>query len=125
MTEHQHEHPARHDLEDAPLTYHMALTEAVATLLQEKGLFSPDELRGMIEIIDSRSPADGARLVARAWVDPGFRQRLLADVNAAAAEMGIDCSGIPIRAVENGRCVGIVDRVSILEAMAETPGGGS
>ena len=80
----------------------MALTEAVARLLQAKGVFSADELRRTLETIDSRSPADGARVVARAWVDPGFRQRLLADVNAAAAELGIDAGGIPIRAVANG-----------------------
>jgi nitrile hydratase len=102
MTEHGHDHPARHDVEDGPLTHHMALAEAVAALLQSKGVFSADELRRTIETIDSRSPADGARLVARAWVDPGFRQRLLADVNAAAAELGIDAGGIPIRAVANG-----------------------
>ena len=79
----------------------MALTEAVTDLLQAKGVFSADELRRTLETIDSRSPADGARLVARAWVDPGFRARLLADVNAAAAELGIDAGGIPIRAVAN------------------------
>jgi Nitrile hydratase, alpha chain len=39
--------------------------------------------------------------VARAWVDPGFKERLLRDANAAAAELGIDAGGIPIRAVEN------------------------
>ena len=39
--------------------------------------------------------------MARAWTDPSYRQRLLADVNAAAAELGIDAGGIPIRAVEN------------------------
>ena len=79
----------------------MALTEAVTALLQAKGVFTADELRRTLETIDSRSPADGARLVARAWIDPGFRARLLADVNAAAAELGIDAGGIPIRAVEN------------------------
>ncbi len=101
MTAHQHEHPAGNDLEDAPLSYHMALTAAVTALLQAKGVFSADELRRTIETIDSRSPADGARLVARAWIDPSFRARLLADVNAAAAELGIDIGGIPVRAVEN------------------------
>ena len=105
MTVHEHEHPAGHDLEDAPLTYHMALTAAVTALLQAKAVFTADELRQTIETIDSRSPADGARLVARAWIDPGFRARLLADVNAAAAELGIDIGGIPVRAVENAPSV--------------------
>jgi hypothetical protein len=94
-----YDHPHRPDLEDAPLTWHMALTEAVAALLQAKGVFSADELRRTLEVMDASDPAQGARLVARAWVDPVFRGRLLADVNAAAGELGIDAGGIPIRAV--------------------------
>jgi nitrile hydratase len=101
MTGHDHDHAGRRDLEDAPLTWHMALAEAVAALLQDKGVISADELRRSLELVDSRSPADGARLVARAWTDPGFRARMLEDVNAAASELGIDVSGIPIRAVAN------------------------
>ena len=97
--DHDHDHPHRPDLEDVPLTWHMALAEAVTDLLLAKGILSADELRRTLEVIDSRSPADGARLVARAWVDPGYRERLLADVNAAALELGIDAGGIPIRAV--------------------------
>ena len=97
--DHDHDHPHRPDLEDAPLTWHMALAEAVTSLLLAKGIFAADELRRTLEVIDSRSPADGARLVARAWVDPGYRDRLLADVNAAALELGIDAGAIPIRAV--------------------------
>jgi nitrile hydratase len=96
-----HAHPVRPDVEDAPFTCSMAMTEAVAALLQEKGIFSADELRQTLEAIDSRSPADGARLVARAWVDPGYAARLLVDANAAAAELGLDAGFIPIRAVAN------------------------
>jgi nitrile hydratase subunit alpha len=99
--DHGHAHPRQADVEDAPLTHHMALTEAVAALLQAKGILSADELRRTIEAIDSRSPADGARVVARAWADGEFKKRLLRDVNAAAAELGVDAGGIPIRAVEN------------------------
>ena len=98
---HRHDHPHQPDLEDSPLTWHMALTEAVIALLQAKGVFNADELRQALETIDARSPADGARVVARAWTDPSYRQRLLGDVNAAAAELGIDTGVIPIRAVEN------------------------
>ncbi len=100
--DHDHPHPGlRPDLEDLPRTYAMALTDAVAALLQAKGVFSADEMRRTLETIDSRNPADGARLVARAWVDPAYRRRALSDVNAAAGELGIDAGGIPIRAVEN------------------------
>lgn len=96
---HDHPHPHQPDIEDAPLGYHEALTEALLLLLRDKGLFGADELRRTLEEIDSRSPADGARLVARSWVDPAFRERMLRDVNAAARELGIDAGGIPIRAV--------------------------
>lgn len=95
-----HRHPPRPDLENGPYTWHMALTDAVADLLLAKGLITADELRRTVEEIDAKSPALGARLVARAWVDPAFKARLLADVNAAAAELGIDAGGIPIRAIE-------------------------
>lgn len=101
MSEHGHHHPHPHqpDLEDSALSYHMALTEALGELLIEKEVFGSNDLRATIEDIDSRSPADGARLVARAWVDESYRRRVLDDVNAAAAELGIDAGGIPIRAV--------------------------
>src|SRR3546814_6925096 len=55
----------------------------------------------MLEAIDAKSPAAGARMVARAWTDEAFKARMLADVNQAAAELGIDAGSIPIRAVEN------------------------
>lgn len=100
--DHSHDHPGRQpDLEDLPYTRLMALTDAVTDLLLAKGVFAAGELRQALETIDSRSPADGARLVARAWVDDAFRARVLADVNVAAAELGLDAGGIPIRAVAN------------------------
>lgn len=101
MTMHAHNHPHRPDVEDAPLSYHMALTEAVADLLVDKGVCTADELRRALETTVSHSPAMGARIVARAWVDAAYRERLLDDVNVAAAELGIDAGGIPIRAVAN------------------------
>ena len=100
--EHAHgPHPFQPDLEEAPLTHYQAMTQAVGDLLVEKGVITADELRAMLESIDAKSPAAGARMVARAWTDEGFKARMLADVNAAAAELDIDAGGIPIRAVEN------------------------
>jgi nitrile hydratase subunit alpha len=96
-----HPHPHQPDIEDQPFKYHQVLAEAVGELLIEKGVFSADELRRSIEFIDTRHPAQGARVIARAWVDPAFRARLLEDVNAAAAELGIEAGAIPIRAIEN------------------------
>ena len=100
--DHGHQpHPFQPDLEDAPLTHYQAMTEAVGALLIEKGIFTAEELRAMLEAIDAKSPAAGARMVARAWVDEAFKARMLDDVNRAAAELDIDAGGIPIRAVEN------------------------
>jgi nitrile hydratase len=96
-----HRHPHQSDLEDRPFEYYQVMAEAVGELLIEKGVLSAGELRRAIEDLDARSPALGARVVARAWVDPGFKARLLEDANAAAAELGIDAGAIPIRAVES------------------------
>ncbi len=100
--DHAHQpHPFQPDLEEQPLTHYQVMTQAVGDLLIEKGVFSAEELRAMLEAIDAKSPAAGARMVARAWVDADFKARMLEDVNKAAAELGIDAGGIPIRAVEN------------------------
>src|SRR3546814_10219575 len=98
-------HPFQPDLEETPRTPYQGMTQAVGDLLIEKGIFSADELRAMLEAIDAKSPAAGARVVARAWTDDGYKARLLEDVNKAAAELGIDAGGIPIRAVENTESV--------------------
>jgi nitrile hydratase len=63
---------------------------ALEELLVEKGVVGRDEVRSAIDWLVSRSPADGARLVARAWVDPAFKERLLADAREAALELGFD-----------------------------------
>ncbi len=98
---HGHTHPRQPDIEDAPLTHHQLLALAVGDLLIEKGVFGADDLRRQIEAMDSRSPAAGARLVARAWTDPDFKGRLLENTNTAAAALGIDAGAIPIMTVEN------------------------
>ena len=96
-----HPHPKQPDIEDGPLTDYMVMTEAVGDLLIEKGVFSAGDLRAMIESIDTKSPTDGGRVIARAWLDQEFKVRFMEDVNAAAEELGIDAGTIPIRAVEN------------------------
>ena len=59
------------------------------------GLTSDSELDGIIGQVVSGSPANGARVVARAWVDPAFRERLLADANRALDELGLSMSTGP------------------------------
>lgn len=99
--DHQHPHPTQPDIEDQPFDYYQVMAEAVGEILIEKGVFTAAELRKTVEQIDARSPADGAKVVARAWVDPAYKERLLEDGNSAAAELGIDAGVISIRVVEN------------------------
>ena len=95
---HDHTPPAN---TDGPLTYHQRLARALESLLVEKGVFSANEMRTVIEDLDASSPADGAKLVARAWLDEKFKTLLLTDANAAAAEFGIDCGDVPVVVMEN------------------------
>ena len=96
-----HHHPPQPDLEDSPFTRHQLMQMAVTSLLVEKGVFTADEMRAQIEHMDTLGPARGAELVARAWVDDGFRERLVADSKGAAAELGMDVGPIPILVMEN------------------------
>jgi nitrile hydratase len=66
----------------------------VETLLEERGLLDPGEVDARIDaFLAGGTPANGARIVARAWTDPGFAQRLLADANAAIGELGLSMGG--------------------------------
>ena len=66
---------------------------AIEALLIEKGVLTREDVRRQIEYMEARSPANGAKLVARAWMDPEFKACLLSDTKAAAMELGIDASG--------------------------------
>ena len=66
----------------------------VEALLEQRGLLGAGEIDARIdEFLAGGSPANGARIVARAWTDPGFAERLLADANAAIREVGLSMSG--------------------------------
>ena len=100
MTKHHH-HPNQPDIEDEPFSHFQVMTEAVVELLMDKEIVSANEFRIQLEKMDATSPADGAKMVARAWTDPEFKFRMMTDVNLAAQELGLDAGHIPIRAVEN------------------------
>ncbi len=105
--EHDHDHDHDHDrtfqpdIEDSPYSHYQVMAQALGEVLIDKGIITADELREQIEVQDSRSPAEGAKLIARAWTDPEFKAQFMADVNAAAESMGVPAGDIPIRAVEN------------------------
>jgi hypothetical protein len=97
-----HHAPVQSDEDDAEIKYWDRRTEALVRVLVGKGYFSLDDVRRQVEQIESRTPMLGARVVARAWVDPAFKARLLADAKAACAELGIDTEPLAhVTALEN------------------------
>ncbi|MFZ9132039.1 MAG: nitrile hydratase subunit alpha [Gemmobacter sp.] len=93
-------HPTLRD-DDAALTYWQRMEIAVRELLIEKGVTTAAEIAAQIDLMDSRSPANGAAVVARAWSDPAFLTRLLQDAAEASREMGFDIGPLRLIAVEN------------------------
>lgn len=93
-------HPYRKD-QDGPLTHWQTMEIALRELLIEGGHITAEEIAQQIDHMDSRSPALGARVVARAWTDPDFRARLMEDASAASAEAGVDIGPLNLIAVEN------------------------
>ena len=65
------------------------MTEAIRQILVEKGIIAADDVRHLIEQMDARSDVSGGTIVARAWVDPAFKERLLANGKEAIGELGI------------------------------------
>ena len=93
-------HPYRTD-DDTPLTYWQTMEIALRELLVEKGVTTPDEIAAQIGAMESRSPANGAAVVARAWVDPEFKAALLADASEATRAMGFEIGPLRLIALEN------------------------
>jgi nitrile hydratase subunit alpha len=95
--DHEHGHHHHHDDDDvqehrehgAPLTDVELRVRALESLLVDKGLVEPAALDALIDTYETKvGPRNGARVVARAWVDPAYRRRLLEDGTAAVAEFG-------------------------------------
>jgi nitrile hydratase len=74
---------------------------AMRDLLIEKGILTADQIRRGLEKLDAWQPSRGAEIVARAWTDPAFKRRLLADGNEAVADYGIDMGGAKLTVLEN------------------------
>jgi nitrile hydratase len=70
------------------LSYHARRVRAMETLLAEKGILTLEEVQRNVNAVESRSPADGARVVAKAWANPEYKAKLLSDPEAALTDMG-------------------------------------
>ena len=101
---HEHPHPTLPDHEEH-LTYWRAMEVAVRELLIEKGIVTADEVRRQVEDMDGRNAGMGAKMVARAWLDPAYKQRMFDDGNAAAEEVGLDHGAYKLVVVENAPSV--------------------
>jgi nitrile hydratase subunit alpha len=100
--QHNVAHGRTKDHDAAPMSAYEILEEAVRGLLIEKGVLTDEEINHQIDIMDSRSPALGAKVIARAWTDPRFKKHLLLDTRAALAEFGVDIGTLAeYRTVEN------------------------
>jgi len=87
---HAHEHEEGHDHADQVLPSDLALrVKSLESLLVEKGLVDPAALDLLVDTYKHKiGPLNGAHIVARAWVDPEYKKRLLKDGSAAFAELG-------------------------------------
>ena len=85
--DHDHEeHPGM--ASDQEPGYYALRARAMEALLVEKGICSSAEIQRMVDQVEARSPADGARVVARAWADPEYKALLLSDPEAALEQFG-------------------------------------
>jgi len=96
MSDHPHDHQA---IPSDPTLR----VKALESLLVEKGLVDPAALDALIDTYEHKvGPRNGARVVARAWIDPAYKQRLLADGTTAIAELGYGgAQGEHMRVLEN------------------------
>jgi nitrile hydratase len=100
--DHGHDHPHDHGSPAAVMT---ARVNALIGALEARGVATDADVTAVIErFLAAAGPSNGARIVARAWVDPAYRALLLEDANAAIAELGLDMSHwapVELRVVEN------------------------
>jgi nitrile hydratase alpha subunit len=96
-----HRHPPAQPDDTSPPSHYELMILAMRDLLVEKGVLTADQIRRGLETLDSWQPSRGAEIVARAWTDPAFKRRLLADGNEAVADFGIDMGGAKLTVLEN------------------------
>jgi nitrile hydratase len=97
----EHRHPPVQPDDTSPPGHYELTILALRDLLVEKGILTADQIRRGLETLDSWQPSRGAEIVVRAWTDPEFKRRLLADGNAAVADFGIDMGGVKLTVMEN------------------------
>ena len=97
---HDHAHDTIAHAEGPP-THYQAMEIALRELLIEKGVFTAADVAREVEAMEGRGAGTGARMVARAWLDPAYKALLLADAKAAAAAFGFESGPYRILVMEN------------------------
>jgi nitrile hydratase len=88
--DHDHGHHHGHEHQAVPSDLNLRV-KALESLLVEKGLVDRAALDTIVDLYETKiGPRNGARVVARAWVDPAYKQRLLTNATAAIAELGYE-----------------------------------
>ena len=84
-----------------PLDYFQLMEVSLRELLVEKGIVTEDAIAGAMATMRARGPERGAAMVARAWLDPAYKARMLANGSQAAEELGFEVPGLKLIVVEN------------------------
>jgi nitrile hydratase subunit alpha len=84
-----------------PLDYFQLMEVSLRELLVEKGIVTEDAIAGAMQTMRERGPERGAAMVARAWLDPAYKSRMLENGSAAAEELGLEVPGLKLIVVEN------------------------
>jgi nitrile hydratase len=95
-----HDHAHGRDDEDS-ISYYRTMEMAVRSLLIEKGIFTSEDVRRTVEAMDGRNYSRGAKVVARAWEDDAYRERLLDNGASAVEELGMQVGPLKLVVVEN------------------------
>jgi nitrile hydratase len=97
----QDAHAPVNEHDSGPPSDYEIMSRAMQELMEEKGLISAEQVRRRLELFEEEFPYRGSKVIARAWAEPAFKQRLLADGRAACAEMGVMLESERLIAVEN------------------------
>lgn len=98
---HDHDKPHDHSHDEGPPSEYEIMSRAMQELLEEKGVISAEQIRRRMEQFEEDFPYRGSRVVAHAWADATFKEKLLKDGKAACAEFGLDLEADRLIAVEN------------------------
>ncbi len=102
MTDHDHDHSRTLQPDHAePTSEGARVGLALRELLIEAGHYTPEEEQAVIAAMQDASPADGGRIVARAWTDPEYKARLLANGATAIRELGYELEPYEFTVMEN------------------------